>query len=243
MKKLILSGLALALSLSAVGCGGGGGGGASYDPYYHAWYDVYGVYCYSGYPSPGCNFFSNGIKADYSNDPSTAPLQYGTYQYTDSYGYGQYFTGWARLTSAGLLYDQNGYALNEEGQTDGRDLLGDVAAAEKAQVTTAGKGLAEKHALAEVTGIKIAETLNDWATLGKKHGRTQRDIEDFSGRLFGVTAEQVKPALTAAAHGDVSGLEAINNDVATHWNTNPETSKEILKVWYQSEVSQFQASH
>ena len=243
MKKLILSGLALALSLSAVGCGGGGGGGAVYDPYYHAWYDVYGVYCYSGYPAPGCNFFANGIKAAYSNDPQTAPLNFGTFAYVDSYGYNQYFTGWARLTGSGLLYDENGYALNEDGQTEGRDLMGDVATTEKSKVAEVGKGLADKHALSEITGIKIAESLNDWATLGKKHGRTQRDIEDFSSRLFGVTAEQVKPALVAASHGDASGLEAINNDVATNWSTTPEVSKEILTGWFQSEVAQFNASH
>ncbi len=244
----------VSLVVSAVGCGGGGGGGAPQynacgtvgnDPYCKPWYDVMGVSCGTAYPKPGCNFYSDGTKIIDSEDPTFKTgfvLSTGTWQYVDAYGYPQVFTGSAWLAHDGILYDQYGFALNEEGQEQGRDLMGDVASAEKAQVKDAGQHLASRHALAEVTGIKIAETLNDWATLGKKHGRTQRDIEDFSGRLFGVTAAQFTPALAKAQRGDLTGMETLNNDVATHWSTSPETSKEILTGWYSEQIRAFQAT-
>ena len=169
-------------------------------------------------------------------------LSRGTWAYVDSYGYNKTFAGNAWLSTDGILYDEFGASLNEDGEEPGRDLMGDVAATEKAQVVSAGKSLSSRYALAEVSGIKIAETLNDWATLGKKHGRTQRDIADFSERLFGVTAAQVTPALQLARSGDLSGMQAVNNDVATTWNTTPEISKSILTSWYADQIRDFQGA-
>lgn len=246
LKKLVLAALALGISLSAAGCGGTVSVGGSYDPYYHAWYDVYGNYCYTGHPYAGCNYYTDGTYYYYYNNSyysSGYTLSYGTYSYSDSYGYSQSYTGYGWYSPSGTFYGENGYPLNEQGQTEGRDLIADVAAKEKAKVTEAGKGLAATHALSEVSGIQIAETLNQWATLGKKHGRTEADIADFSKRLFGVSVAQVQPALIAAQQGDLSGLDTLNNDVATHWNTDPETSKEILMGWYRQEVAQAQSNH
>ena len=88
--------------------GGGGGGGAPVDPYKHAWYDVYGTQCVSyGYPLSGCNFYSNGAKISSSGDPyyASLTLYYDYWTYTDSYGYRRNYTGYAWLSTTGILYD------------------------------------------------------------------------------------------------------------------------------------------
>ena len=239
LKNLVLGILALSISLSTAGCGGS----VNNDPYYHAWYDVYGSYCYTGYPNAGCNYYNDTYYYYSGNSYYSSGYvlsYYDNYGYQNSYGYTQYYSGYGWHSSSGTFYDEYGYSLNEAGQTEGRDLMADVAVKEKAKIIEAGKGLAAQHALSEVTGIEIATTLNSWATLGKNHGRTQADIADFSNRLFGISVEQVKPALAAAQQGDLNGLNSLNNDVATHWDTTPETSKEILMSWYKQEIASAQ---
>ena len=243
MKRIVLGALALALSVMAVGCGGGGGSGNS-DPYYHAWFDVYGHRCNYGYPMPGCNFYSDGSKIIDVEDPNYNSghfLENGTWTYTDSYGYAQSYYGYAWLSPDGILFDDLGYALNEDGQSDSSDLMAAAASQELKVVKGAGKDLAKKYALAEDTGVKIASTLNAWADLGKKQGRSDADIADFSARLYGVKLEKIAPAVAQVKQGDMSGMASLNNDVASYWNTDPETSKEILLSWYKSELDKFQS--
>jgi hypothetical protein len=42
--------------------------------------------------------------------------------------------------------------------------------------------------------------------------------------------------LAIATH-DQKGIEDLNVDVAAHWGTTPEVSKQILKNWYKNESS------
>ncbi len=244
-KSLILAGLmALAGSMSAcviettTTTGGGG-------PYLQPWYDVYGNQCGSGAPHAGCDFYWDGTQITAGADPyysNAALMTYATWSYTDPYGYSQYYTGYAWLSPDGILYDSNGYALNEaDDNSGGRDLIGDVATQEQQVVTQAGKAFASKYALSEATGINIARTLNDWATLSKKQqrARTAQDVADFSRRLYGVTVDKAVNALNSAKNGDLSGMIQVNSDIATYWGTSPETSKTILKNWYKDQLSDF----
>lgn len=235
VRRALMAAVVAAFSVGAVGCGGGGGQRF----YYDAWYDVYGNRCYSqAYePAPGCNFYSDGSKIvdvedPYFSDPYYGHyLEYNTWDYVDSYGYYQSYTGWGWLSATGILYDDYGYALNEEGQEKGRDMIGDIAEKESAKVAEVGKSFAEKHALSEATGLRIAQTLHDMAVLGKNGGRTQRDYEAFTKKLFGVDAGKAVNALQLAQKGDLAALEGLNTEVATYWGTDPETSKEIAKNW------------
>jgi hypothetical protein len=232
--------MATAMSMSACNPGGGG-------PYMQPWYDVYGYQCGSGTPGAGCNFYWDGSKIVDYEDPyynANNLVQFGAWNYYDSYGYYQTYYGWGWLSPTGILYDDYGYALNNDAEEDGRDLIGDVASLEKQVVTNAGKRLAERFSsmstpLSEAAGIKIAQTLNDWATLSKKQkrARTDQDIADFSNRLYGVSLDKAKAALDTAKTGDLKGLESVNTDVATYWGTSPETSKAILKGWYEKQLS------
>jgi hypothetical protein len=230
------SGLVTGCQTVATGTGGGG-------VYIQAWYDVYGNHCGNGTPGPGCNFYSDGYKITAGEDPFSSNgymLNYNTYLYTDSYGYSQQYTGYGWVSTDGILYDDLGYALNSGEDRDSRDMIGDVAAAEQAVVSKAGKDFAAKYALSEDAGVSIARTLNDWATLSKKEkrARTEQDVADFSKRLYGVSVDKAQAALDAAKKGDQSGVLQINTDVATYWGTSPETSKAILKTWYKDQLAE-----
>jgi len=242
-KKLIPAALAATLLIGTTGCHDGGGGG--YDPYYRAWYDVYGVYCYTGYPAPGCNFYWSGRKIVANEDPyySSRYFEFGTWRYTDSWGYTRYYVGYAWLSPNGILYDNYGYALNtaENPVGEGRDLMASIAEKEEAAIQHAGRALAkrfstENSVLSDEQGVAMARTLADWASLGRKSGRTSADVDAFSKRLFGLSLTEAKPALEAARKGDIRGLQALNEKVATHWNVSPETSREILQGWFSDEL-------
>ena len=245
MKKIGLL-VVLVLGLAALaGCHGGGGYSVHSDPYLQPWYDVYGYHCGSGTPQAGCNFYSNGDKIIDAEDPYYGPsnmIKFGTYLYTDSYGYDRTYTGWGWLSSTGILYDDYGSALNEEEGSGSRDLVETAALQEQATVEGAGNRFAETYALSSDAGVRIARTLNDWATLGKKRSRTSADIADFSQRLFGISVEKASGALDAAKLGNSEKLEAVNADVANFWGTSPETAKSILKGWYKDQLSEISAA-
>ncbi|MGE0614598.1 MAG: hypothetical protein AB7P04_03075 [Bacteriovoracia bacterium] len=238
-KKTALSALAV-LSLVVVGCGGGGGGGNS-DPYYHAWYDVYGNYCGTGYPAPGCNFYWDGSKILDFEDPyyTTANynLLYALWEYTDSYGLPALYLGYAWLSVNNILYDEYGNALNESSEETGKDIIESAAQAAEAKILEAGKGFAEKYVLQEEQGVEVARSLNGWAELvkdRKERVRTAKDITDFSKRLFNIdpNSKAAQSALGAAKSGDLTQAHELNKQVADKWGTSPETSEEILKSWF-----------
>lgn len=224
-------GLVLFASMTLVGCNGGGG-----RTHTQNWYNVYGQYCGSGQPQPGCNFYWDGTKIIDVEDPYFAGyynLEFGAWSYYDSYGYLQIYVGWGWVSPTGILYDDWGNALNEEDGEKGKDVIADVAKKEQQVVETVGKKFAEEHALSNAAGINIAKTLHDWATLPKqKRARTDKDVADFTRRLYGVSVAEVTAALEKAKEGELKDAEALNEKVATHWGTSPETSKEVLKGWY-----------
>jgi hypothetical protein len=232
------------LSLSAcetVVVQGGGGGGVYVDPYRRAWYDVYGQQCTSyGYPMAGCNFYADGSKITSNQDPYAASrtLFFDYWTYTDSYGFRRNYTGYAWLSSTGILYDSMGNALNEmeEGEQSA-DVISAAADIEEVSAKSAGRALSEKYALAESAGVSIAKTLQDWAVLGRDRARTREDVADFSKRLYGVELSRAAHAVRDAAKGNRQALAEVNIDVAAHWGTSPETSKEILGQWYKEELA------
>lgn len=211
------------------------------DPYYRAWYDVYGYYCGEGYPTAGCNFYADGSKIMMSEDPyyrSGITLYNDYWTYTDSFGYRRSYLGFAWLSPSGILYDQFGNALNE---TDSGLTTPDVitAAAQKEQdiQNSAGIALAQKYALNDDRGVQISKTLQDWAKLGKDRARTEADVLDFSKRLFGISGSRAQSALTIAmTTRDLKVVEDLNVDIAAHWGTTPEVSKKILRQWYKDEA-------
>jgi hypothetical protein len=238
MKKTVLRMvLVLAFGFGISSCRFG-----SPDPFHRPWYNVYGQYCGTGYPAPGCNFFVTGRKITLTEDPF---YRYGTnffysqWSFLDSFGYPRWFIGWAWQSPNGILYDQFGNALNEtSGAEPSADVIAAAAEEEQKTRTAAGKAFAARFALNEEQGIRIARTLGDWALLGRDRSRTEADVEDFSKRLFGVRASRAEAALTRAFESrDRSAVEELNADVAAHWGTTPELSRKILLDWYREEAS------
>lgn len=243
MKKTITKLLGLAVVLGTFSaCTGGYNGG--YDPYQRAWYDVYGNYCSSGNPYAGCNFYANGAKIRASQDPYYgygATYYYDYWTYTDSYGYYRSYIGYAWLSSTGILYDDYGNALNEQdGKEVSADVIAQAAAQEKKVAVKVGQILAQKYALAEDKGILISKTLQAWAVLARDRARTESDVSEFATKLYGVETSKAKNAMAQAmATQSQQPLEELNVDVAAHWGTSPEVSKQILKSWYKDEVAAY----
>lgn len=175
---------------STVVVGGGTYGGGNTDPYRRAWYDVYGQMCSSyGYPTAGCNFYADGSKITASQDPYYnlgSTLYYDYWTYTDSYGFRRTYLGYAWLSSTGILYDDFGNALNEiENEESDANIIKARAKKEQRAVQTAAKNLAKNYGLSQVSGVKIAKTLQDWALIGRNRSRTANDVADVSKRLLG----------------------------------------------------------
>jgi len=221
--KLMLVGL---MSFGLSGCGGGGGGGVAIT---QAWYTWYGSYCGSNV-RPGCNYYADGTKISYIQDPYYAPLEFHDI-YLPGYGW---FTGWGRLSATGIFYDEYGYALNSK-QNQSRDLIANAAAAQKAVVQGVAKNLSAKYGLSNEASTSIATTLSDWALIGKSRKRTQADVEAFTKRLTGLKLQEINAALSAAQTGDMDAADQAVAKAANHWSTSPETMKEILKDWYSSQ--------
>ncbi len=225
------------------GGGGNNGGGTPYvDPYQHAWYDVYGTRCIdNGYPMSGCNFYADGTKITGSEDPyyNNLTLYYDTWTYTDSYGYRRGYTGYAWLSTDGILFDSSGNALNEldSSASETADVLSQASRAEAQVAKEVGQAFSQKYALAESTGVTIAKTLQAWAVLGRDRSRTPQDVAAFSKRLYGVDMNTAVDAMNQSIQGNQNSLKDLNADVAAHWGTSPETSSQILKSWYADDLA------
>jgi hypothetical protein len=243
-----LAGLA-GLMLMLTGCYGTVTTSTNYGGNYYyrtGWYDVYGRYCSGGYPTAGCNFYANGAKIQAYDDPyyyGYNTMYYDYWTYTDSYGYYRSYWGYAWLSPTGILYDQFGYALNEQDTTEvSADVIAAAAKQEKEVAIRVGKDFAQRHALAEDKGILISQTLQDWAILARDRVRTDADAEATARKLFGVNPAKANAMIEKAVQtASLKPLEDLNADIAAYWGTTPETSKEILKQWYSKELSVFGA--
>lgn len=239
-KSVLALGSLILASSALVGCGGGGSVEVVYDSGYNSWYDVYGYYCGSGSPTPGCNYYADGLKVIDIEDPYfdyNYMLHYGTYTYYNTFGFLRQYTGWAWQSPDGVLYDDYGNALNNTA-SKGRDIVADVARNEKNIIKTVGEKFAAKYNLSTETGVKVARVLNDWAKIGKSRARTEADLADFSKKLYGVDFNKVKGALLEAQKGNKAVLESVISEAATNWATTPETMKEIMKSWYGQQAAQ-----
>jgi hypothetical protein len=227
----VLAAFSAAATLSSCSGGGGGGGWVS-----HAWYNVYGQYCFTDVaPEPGCDFFADGTKATYWDDPNVAPLTYGTWYYIDVYGFGRYYTGYTRITSTGMMYDEYGYAINTN-KRPGRDAIAKAAAAQKAAVSTAAERLEAKYGLSEDVAMNVAVNLNDYALLGKSRKRTDKDEAEYAKRV-GLDLNEINSAVDAAAKGDTTAADAAIEKAAAAWSTSPDTMKRIVSDWYGKQMS------
>ncbi len=196
------------------------------DPYYGAWYDAFGRTCaYS--PQPGCDYYSNGMKIMVYQDPF-----YSLWL--------QDHSGFFWTSPTGIIYDQNGFALNVDRSFDetSNDVITRTAEVRDQKITEAGNHLASEYGLNTANAVQVARTLNEWAMLGKNRAKTDSDIADFSERLFGIHADKIAAALIASkVQNSLEPFRDLNTEVAAFWGTTPETSKQILTKWYQGELS------
>jgi len=201
---------------------------ATIDPYRTAWYDLYGNTCGNLNPQPGCDYYYNRIKIRINQDPF--------------YYYGITYTNGFWYSPTGIMYDQYGNALNgeKENPEESADVISEAAISEKQTAIQVGKIFAQKYALNDDKGILISQTLQAWAVLGHDRARTDSDTNEFSNLLYGVSMNRAKLAIAqVTATQKPQALEELNVDVAAHWGTTPEVSKQILKEWYQDEITSY----
>jgi len=244
----LLAGCITILALGGSGCNGGGSSGGSggviiIDPVVYAWFDVYGHGCATASqgPRPGCNFYVYGsdlVKIMDFEDPYFEDYYWPEYDYWTYYLNGVLYSyeGWAWLSPTGILYDDYGNALNKKKTSGGRDIVRSVAAQEAKVVAKAGKDLAAKYNLSAAKGTQIARTLNDWAKIGKSRAKTEKDLAEFSQKLYGVDYLKVKKAVLSAMKGDKAAMKQTVAEAAKSWGTNEETMKQVLKNWYKGQV-------
>jgi hypothetical protein len=220
--------LILILSLSLAACKTTSG--TVSDPYYGAWFDLFGNVC--GYsPRPGCDYYSNGLKIMVYEDP-----YYYLWMQDPTAGYGLWYS------PSGIIYDSFGYAINADRSWNETsiDVITNAAEAGDRTLKTASEKFASEYGLSTSSALEVARTLNQWATLGKSRSRTEADIADFSEKLFGIKPDRIADAIQASQDNHtLKPLLDLNDEVAAHWGTTPETSKMILLKWYRGELSRF----
>ncbi len=231
LSKFLLPVALIGLAMtSMVGCGGGGG--VYVDTYYSGWYDVYGARC--GSLGPGCNYYANGLKIIDIEDPffsSSYVLEFGVWDYDNTFGDPAVYVGWAWLSPTNVLYDDFGNALNEQ-KSEGRNVVGDVAAKEAKLVNAAANDLAAKYGLSVEAAKNSANILNNWRAMGQFKARTAADSDATTERLYGMNINDVKIALEQAQKGEMAGLENAASEIADRWGTTPEMVKEMQKNWF-----------
>lgn len=195
-------------------------------------------------------FSFTGLMAASTGCTITAGVGYGYHDvygcdpyYYSSYYCDPYYSGYGPTYGRGLGGGSGTGTAASESSDEGRDLIDTVSIHEEAQITEAGRNFAKTYGLSEDKGIHIARTIDSWEALSRKRSRTESDVADFSMRLYGVKVTDTQKALNAAVKGDVSGVEAMNQQVAQYWGTTPETSKKILKKWFSKEIGSYGISN
>lgn len=147
--------------------------------------------------------------------------------------------------------DDGGWAGSSVGKNRGRDRSRVQAQDEKRVAKAAVDRLVKNHpALSETGAERIVRNLQAWESLttgarGKK-GLTEKDVADFSMRIFGVSYDKTRPAVEAAMKGDTSALLSLKDEVGNYWgdtSQNREETQSILKSWYAGQVRTFEKKY
>jgi hypothetical protein len=96
-------------------------------------------------------------------------------------------------------------------------------------ILQAGKQYARKRGLPQHVGIHIATTLHDWAELGTTRERTQKELQDYTERLYGLSPDQARAALPDIRSGNLSNLERHAGEIAGFWQTTPANARKVIR--------------
>ncbi len=207
----------LAIVMLGLTACGGGGGSTQGSYYYSGWDSTYDDSC--DYGGPGCEYYYD----DGSYDSGYYDSEDSSGGYYDEYGQ------WVDPT----------YTYSRKNPSEGRNVVGDVAALTLKVVKSAGQKLAAKYGLSSETGYNIARLYNTWAVIGKDRSRTEKDVKDFTRRLYGIDANKIKISLEAAQKGEMSLLEENLEEVADNWGTTPEMVKAMQKEWFAPQLKNY----
>ncbi len=107
-----------------------------------------------------------------------------------------------------------------------RDILGSIAEDEESRLAEDAARIAERFALSEEQGLRIARITSDYQNL---QNRSDRDLADFSQRLYGVDPREIADAVAQAQLGNRQEMNNLVDRAALHFGTDPETMKGIAR--------------
>jgi hypothetical protein len=118
-------------------------------------------------------------------------------------------------------YSADGYI-----EAESRDMITDIAQAEETLLASHGKHLADKYALSEDQGVRMARVLRDYQALQTRSGQDQAD---FAQRLYGIEPSRIVEAAGLAQAGETAKLERLVEQAARSFETTPENMKRIVR--------------
>jgi hypothetical protein len=232
----------------------GCGGGKDYfkdlaNPDPNAWYTKRAQVCSNKEigPSPGCNYNSTGKKITITQDPgydqsfSNWRIHTETYYTESCHGQNHDICTSHKHTrtiytspASGIKYDARGNALNAQNSDDsGRDILSAVSAEELAAIQEEGREFAERYSLSETVGYNVARARHDAAVLSNFQDLEQSEMAHLVSNATGVSQDVVEKAMSSAQAGDMKPSQAVIDQTAASWGTNPETVREIMESYLQ----------
>lgn len=115
-----------------------------------------------------------------------------------------------------------------------RDLISTLGESQQEKVKRVSGSIQSKYSLSAEVSSKIAKTVIDWNSLKDK---TQSDLADFSKRLYGVEASDISDALMLASQGEDEKFNELIDEVASSWQSNPETIKNLIYDFHGKELN------
>lgn len=107
-----------------------------------------------------------------------------------------------------------------------RDLFPQIEEQDQEALVWQGQRLAARYLLSDEQGLRLAQTVRDFALLRE---RTPRDLQEFSQRLYGLNPQEIAQALGEAQLGNRERLNLLIERSARHFGTDALTLREIVR--------------
>lgn len=127
-----------------------------------------------------------------------------------------------------LYYECGWYYYNEQAQLVSTELdmaayTGDV---ERLKLQRLSEFYAQKFSLSLDKGAMLAKAIEDFKSL---EDRTEKDLVDFSQRLYGLNAHDIVNAVSQAQSSNNEQLDRLIEQAAVRFDTNAQNMKSIVK--------------
>lgn len=106
------------------------------------------------------------------------------------------------------------------------DITAEVADIETFKLNRMAVHYAEKFGMSNDQALKVAKNVQDFTAL---KDRTEADIADFAGRLYGINPTEMVSAVSAAQVGNNEALDKLVGEAAANFNISTESTKALIQ--------------